>query len=247
MLTGKVAVITGAASGVGRATSLLFSRNNSKVVGVDLNHRGLEETAELIRAQNGEILPVTADITSKDDVEAFTAKALDIYGKIDILANIAGIALNTNFLEISGSEWDKVMAVNLKGSFFCAQAIAPHMMKQKSGKIINVASMAGKAGAVVAGIHYSVSKGAVITLTKCLAKKLAPYGINVNTVAPGPTETEMLMSFTPRERDAMKSHIPLKRFGKPDDQAHGILFLAGPHSDFITGATLDINGGIVMD
>ena len=247
MLERKVAVITGAASGMGRAACLLFARQNAKVIGIDLNGGGLEETGQLVRDVGGTMLQMIADITSKTDIEGVIAKAIETFGRVDILVNIAGIAPNTDFLDITGDEWDKVLAVNLKGSFFCAQIIAPYMMEQKSGKIINVASMAGKVGAVSAGIHYSVSKAAVIVLTKCLAKKLAPYGINVNTVAPGPTETEMLMAFSSEEQEAMKRNIPLNRFGYPEEQAQGMLFLAGPNSDFITGATLDINGGIVMD
>lgn len=173
---------------------------------------------------------------------------LDHYGTIDILVNNAGIVQSATVEKMTEEEWDKVMRVNLKGVFNCCKAVLQTMKRQKKGKIINISSLAGKNGGIKTGAAYAVSKAGVICFTKTLARELAAYGINVNSVAPSMVETELATNFTTQEqRKELLMNIPLKRFGKEEEIAELVLFLSSNSSDYITGETVNINGGSYMD
>ncbi len=169
------------------------------------------------------------------------------FGQIDILFNNAGIMYPTPVEDISEEEWDEVLDVNLRGVFFCCQAVTPIMKKRRQGKILNIASLAGKVGGIVAGAHYSASKAGVICLTKTFARELAPFGVTVNGIAPGPVDTDMGRLFSPQAREDLIQKCPLGRFADTEDIAQAALFLVSDGAKHITGAILDVNGGMLMD
>ncbi len=166
---------------------------------------------------------------------------------MDILINNAGICYLTPFEDITEEEWDKVISVNLKGAFLCSQAVMRAMISQRWGKIVNIASLAGKVGGILVGAHYSASKAGIICLTKSLAKRMAPYGVNVNAVAPGQIKTKMTDDWPENEKEKLRRSIPRGHFGGPEDVAETVLFLVSDRARFITGEIIDVNGGIFMD
>lgn len=242
----KVALVTGASSGIGRATAARFGVEGARIV---LNHHGqaedAESVAETIRRTGGNPLVVEADVADGEAVAAMVHRVEDEVGEIDILVNNAGIASHVPFTELSEAEWDLVHAVNLKGVFNCCRAVVPTMVRRGRGKIINVASELGLVGAETL-VHYCSSKGAVIAMSKALARELGPRGINVNAVAPGPTETPMLTSYPKEYNERTRLQIPLRRWGRPEDIAATICFLASEDASFYAGSVLSPNGGVVM-
>ena len=168
-------------------------------------------------------------------------------GRIDILVNNAGVMRPASVEDTTEEEWERIMNVNLKGTFICSKAVMEVMKKQKYGKIVNIASASGKIGGVATGPHYSASKAGIICFTKTLARELAPYGINVNCVAPGPIDTPMFQLFSKETRESIIKRIPLGRIGEPRDVAEAVLFLVSDAAKYITGETLDVNGGFLMD
>jgi 3-oxoacyl-[acyl-carrier protein] reductase len=247
-LEGRVAVITGSARGIGKRMAEKLAAQGAAIVISDLDGAGAKETAGAIAAECGvKTLHLTCDVRKPEDIGALMQAALDRFGRIDILVNNAGICPITPVEEITLEEWNRVLSVNLTGVFFCCQTVAPIMKRQRRGKILNLASIAGKVGGVAAGAHYSASKAGVICLTKVFAKLLGPFGVNVNAVAPGPVDTVMIRDFSPEAREILVNQCPLGRIADTDDIADAAVFLLSDAAKHITGETLNINGGLLMD
>jgi 3-oxoacyl-[acyl-carrier protein] reductase len=244
--TGKIALVTGAAGGIGYATATLLGIYGAKVIVTDIQQKNGKEVGEKFERAGIDTTYIPADISKIQDIATLFSKIKEQFKKLDILVNGAGITSLTAIPEISREEWDEVLAVNLTSTFFCSQAALNIMCEQKSGKIINIASNAGRVGGIAVGAHYSASKAGIICLTKSLALYGASYDINVNCVAPGPITTPMTRGWDEKTSDNLISKIPLKRFGKPEEVGETICFLASDKSSFMTGATIDVNGGLVM-
>ncbi|MCP4164267.1 MAG: SDR family oxidoreductase [Chloroflexi bacterium] len=245
-LDGRTALISGSARGIGLAISLAMARQGANVVCIDVDAQALEQSTSQYPDPDS-ILTLTADITRTEDVFSAVDGAIQRFGNLDILVNNAGICPLTPFDAISEREWDQVLAVNLKGAFLLAQASLPYLRDSGSrGRIINISSVAGQMGGVLVGAHYAASKAGLIGLTKSLAKLLAADGVTVNCVAPGAAETALTANWPDDLRADLQSHIPLARFGQADEIAAAACFLASAKASFITGATLDINGGLFM-
>jgi len=246
-LEGQVAVVTGAARGIGRAIALALAEEGCGVVVSDIDEEGASRVAREIEALGRSALAVRTDVSQLEDVKRLFQEALGRFERLDILVNNAGIIRRGTLEDHSDADWELVMAVNLRGTYYCSREAARIMKRQRSGRIVNVSSVAGKVGDITSAPSYGPSKGAVDTLTKSLARELAPYGVTVNAVAPHAIETEMSAEWSEEKRRAVVSQIPLGRMGKPEEVAAAVVFLASPGAAFITGEILDVNGGYLMD
>jgi 3-oxoacyl-[acyl-carrier protein] reductase len=239
-------IITGASGGIGNLTAKLFAAEGYNVL---INYHHSEAmAAELAAGLKHEGKPAAifkADITRRNEVDSMVDFCIHSFGSIDILINNAGVSKQKLFIEISGEEWDEIINTNLKGVFHCSQAVLRHMLPVKKGKIINIASIWGMVGAACE-VHYSAAKAGVIGLTKALAKELGPSNIQVNCIAPGVIQTEMLASLNPVELDAIRLQTPLQKLGTPSDIAACALFLASDSANFLTGQVVSPNGGLVI-
>jgi NAD(P)-dependent dehydrogenase (short-subunit alcohol dehydrogenase family) len=250
-LTGKVAIVTGAGMGVGRATSRVFAQAGCSVVAADIDPGAAEKTAREIEAAGFPAIAVPTDVAQRVDAERLARVAVEAYGTIDILANVAGIYPASLVVDMDEAEWDRVFAINAKGVFNCCQAAAPTMIAQRSGKIVNVASTDGMHPGIFPGqsgygnAHYCASKAAVITFTKSLAAELAPFGINVNAISPGWVATEKALAGG-RFEEGLR-HVPLGRGSRTEEVGQAILFLVSEAAAFMTGENLVFSGGSVMD
>jgi len=246
-LEGKVAIVTGAAKGMGEADSIKLANAGAKVVLVDISKEDCEKVAEKIKETGGEAIAVKCDVSKKEEVENVVKEALNAFGKIDILVNNAGIFPFQPFLEMPEENFEKVISVNLKGSFLMAQACAKEMIKQKSGSIINISSIAmGQVGMGFAGLtHYCASKGGIVAMSEAMSLELAPLGIRVNCIAPGAIETPGASSVNmdAKAMEAMLAPIPMKRKGNSEEIANAVLFLASDESSYMTGSVMVIDGG----
>ncbi len=243
---GKTALITGGGRGIGATTALMMLTEGAGVGVVDLNQDHLNRVAETAQARGYKLDTFLADVSKTDQVRSVVDSFLKAFGRIDILVNNAGISINRPFLEKTAEDWIRTLEVNLIGVFLCAQAAARHMLAQQSGKIINISSIRGIDHCGREGImDYSAAKGAVINLTKTMAKELAPH-INVNTVAPGHTLTEMTAPLPDAVKKAMVEGSYLKRMAQPEDIAKAILFLASDDANFITGQMILVDGGFSL-
>ncbi|MBU2535050.1 MAG: 3-oxoacyl-ACP reductase FabG [Chloroflexi bacterium] len=242
----QVAIVTGAGQGIGRAIALTLVREGATVVVNDIDLEKAEKVAEEIYAQGGQALPVQADVSKAKDVDILVKKTLDSYKRVDILVNNAGVAKMTRLLELTEAEWDRTMNINIKGQFLCSKAVIAQMIKQKRGKIVNIASLAAHIGAPGLAA-YGASKGGVVQLTKALAVELGKYNIMVNAVSPGLTMTELIKSAVKDRPDFIEGmdRIPLRRAAEPEDIANAVLFLASSESDYITGQVLIVDGGLM--
>lgn len=241
----KAAIITGGGQGIGLEIGRLLATSGCSVSLVDVNPKIVQEAADTLAAEGCRAVAIAADVSDKTQVTGAVGEALGGWGRIDILVNNAGICPITGFESITPEEWDRVLAVNLKGTFLFSQAVVPVMRQQRSGKIINIASSAGQMGGIAVGMHYTASKAGILGLTKSLARVLAP-DIQVNAVSPGTTESEMTAGW---EEDAIQrivNQIPAGRLGKPGDVAEAVRYLASDEANFITGQTLSVNGGLLM-
>ncbi len=242
----KTAIITGGARGIGAQTTRVLAQSGCKVL---INyHRSKAEADKLageLCASGFDAGVFCADVTVRSEVDAMTAFCAETFGTPDILVNNAGIAQSALFTDITYADWQKMLDVNLTGVFHCCQSALKFMLPKKSGKIINISSVWGMVGASCE-VHYSAAKAGVIGLTKALAKELAPSGIQVNCVAPGVVETDMLSGFSPEELACLKKETPVGRLGNPSDVARCVLFLSSGGSDFITGQVISPNGGFVI-
>jgi 3-oxoacyl-[acyl-carrier protein] reductase len=244
-LAGKVALVTGAAQGIGKAVALLLARNGADIVVSDINLEKAEETAKEVQALGRKALATKVDVATLGDVEKMVESILAQFGKVDILVNNAGIARDKLILRMSEEDWDAVLDINLKGTFNCTKAVVRHMSKQKSGKIVNIASVVGEMGNAGQG-NYAASKAGVIGFTKTIAREFAQRGINVNAIAPGYIETPMTDALPDKVKEELKRLIPMDRLGKPEDVAEAVLFLVSESANYITGQVLNVNGGIYM-
>lgn len=247
ILSNKVALITGGAQGMGKATAILFAENGVRVALTDINKTKLNETVNEIKAKGGSVIGIQADVTNSSEIKEMLNIVLDSYSTVDILVNNAGILKRTKIIDIPEDEWDLVIDINLKSVFLCSRAVLPIMIKQKKGKIINMSSSAGRSVSTIGGAHYTASKAGVLGFTRHLAKEVAQYNINVNAVCPGLIDTEMVRLTCAKEKiEWYEKSFPISRLGEPAEVADLILFLASDESSYITGASIDINGGDLM-
>jgi 3-oxoacyl-[acyl-carrier protein] reductase len=245
---GKVSIVTGGGTGIGEAIALAFAREGADVAVWDLDGNRAEKVSEAVRKMGRKSLAIEMNVANAQQVNASAQKVLKEYGRIDILVNNAGICqVIPSLEEIKEEDWDRVLAVNLKGVFLCSKAVMGIMKEQKAGKIINMGSLAGKVGGIATGAHYAASKAAVMCLTKSLAKELAPFGIHVNGLAPGVIETDMTHMITKGDWRAYLSTIPLGRIGVVDEVAKVAVFLASDEASYLAGEIIDVNGGQFMD
>jgi len=244
-LKDKVALVTGSARGIGKDIALAFAREGADVIISDVNFEMAEATSKEVESLGRRSMAIKLDVTKSSEVDESINKILDKFSKIDILVNNAGITKDGLILRMSESDWDAVINVNLKGTFNCTKAVSRVMLKAKSGKMINVASIIGIIGNA-GQANYSASKAGIIALTKTTAKELGSRGICVNAIAPGFIQTEMTDKLPEDVKEKMLRAIPLARFGKPSEVANLCLFLASQDADYITGQTIVIDGGMVM-
>ena len=243
-LRDKVAIITGGASGIGKATALLFAKEGAKVVVADQNEAGGKETVDHIRSNEGEAISVRADVTSSQDVQGMVKAAIDAYGKLVILFNNAGIAMRLPVADLPEEDWDRCIDINLKGVYLCSKYAIPEMIKNDGGSIINMASIYGVVGGKTRAA-YVASKGGVVNLTRGMALDYAADNIRVNCICPGFTETPLVCGVvkTPEEYQALAVQHPMGRLARPLEIAYGALYLASDESSFVTGIALPIDGG----
>jgi len=247
-MQGKIAIVTGAGRGIGRAIALALANSGADVVVNDINRISAQAVAAEIDALGRRSLVSVADVTDENQVEAAVTETLRSFGRIDILVNNAGIVQTGPLTGISTEAWDRTMAVNLKGVFLYCKTVFPIMMAQRTGKIVNIASVAGKRGGGLLGnACYAASKGGVIAFTKGIAREGGPYGINVNAITPALTDTDMTGELTGEQRESILQAMPLGRAGRPEDIAAAVCFLASDNAAFITGEIMDVDGGLMMD
>jgi len=240
----RVAVVTGAAQGMGFATAARLLREGARVVLADINADGLSRAVEELAEWRDVAHWEHVDVTSGSDVRRLVANATARFGTVDILVNNAGVLRSSSVERISDAEWDLVVDTNLKGTFLCAQAVIDPMRAQRYGKIVNLASMAGRATSTLGGAHYTAAKAGVLGLTRHLARELAPYRINVNAVSPGIVDTPMVAgALSPEQRQQLAASIPFERLATSDEVASLVAFLASDEAAYITGASVDIHGG----
>lgn len=241
----KTCLVTGSARGIGYAIAEEFGRNGANVVLSDVLKDQLDDAVKQLSGSGVKAIGVTTDVTEPDQVLALVEKAVDEFGTIDVLVNNAGVTRDTLLIRMSEADWDWVLRVNLKGAFLMTQAVAKVMIKQRSGKIINISSVVGLIGNP-GQVNYAASKAGLIGLTKSAAKELAGRGICVNAIAPGFIETEMTAKMGESVKKSFLDAIPLKRPGLPNEIAYAVMFLSSPASGYITGQVLGVNGGMHM-
>lgn len=242
MLIDKVAIVTGAGQGIGRATASKLAEKGADVVVSDIDMQSAVETATQVEALGRRALALKVDVSERGLVEEMVATTVEEFGKVDILVNNAGIVRSAMLLKLTDEEWDEVLAVNLKGVFYTTQAVAPHMIDARYGKIVNVSSIYGRIG-TIGDSNYAASKAGIIGFTKSSARELARYDINVNAILPGMVDTPLLRGIPDKYLQPMIEEIPLGRVGTPEDIGNLAAFLASDDASYITGGTIEVTGG----
>lgn len=246
-LEGRVAIVTGAGQGMGRTVAGTLARLGAPVAVNDIDAGRARRVTDELKAAGAKALAVPADITSKAAVTDMVAQTIDAFGAVHILVNNAGILYPTAVVDMEEQEWDRVIEVNLKGTFLCSQAVLPAMQAAAWGRIVNFSSTAGKNVSTVGGAHYTAAKAGVLGFTRHLAKEVAAHGITVNAVCPGLIDTEMVRgTIDPARTQAYADSFPIPRLGRPQEVADLVAFLVSDQAAYITGAALDINGGDLM-
>ena len=246
-LHNRVAIVTGAAQGMGAAIAGRLAAEGAKVILSDINAEKVEQVAERINAAaENSALAMRTDVTKEDEVAEMVEATIEHYGLVGILVNNAGILYPTRIDNVTKAEWDEVLDVNLNGSFLCSKAVLPIMKANKFGRIVNMSSSAGRSVSTLGGVHYTAAKAGVLGLTRGMAKEVAPFGITVNAICPGLIDTEMAReNCSPEQLRAYEDSFPIPRLGTPEEVAQLIIFLA-TDAAYITGASIDINGGDLM-
>ncbi len=245
-LHGQASIVTGGAQGIGLAIAARLAAEGSALLIADLNAEGAERAARSLSASGATALAIGADVTSGEGRARIVSAALERHGRIDVLVNNAGILPRVPLMEVTPEVWHRTMQVNLDAAFFCSQAVLPAMREQGRGRIINISSMSARTGGQASPPHYATSKTGLVGMTRALARVVGAWGVTVNAVAPGMIDTEMLAALTPEQRQWWLEQIPLARLGTPEDVAAAVAFLASDDAAYITGTTLDVNGGYFM-
>jgi NAD(P)-dependent dehydrogenase (short-subunit alcohol dehydrogenase family) len=257
-LSRQVALVTGAGQGIGKASALNLAAAGADIVAVDINPESVKETAAAVSAQGRKSLAIEADMGSVSDIDRMVAEATAAFGQIDVLVNNAGVTRRAYIMDLAEADWDRIHRVNSKGVFFCLQRVAREMIPRRSGRIINIASIAGKGFPGTSNAIYAASKGAVISLTKTAAQQLGPHNINVNAVCPGIVRTSLYLDMVAAiaKKEGVSSEeierryvegVPLKRANEPEDIAAMVVFLASPGARNITGQSFNVDGGLIPD
>jgi NAD(P)-dependent dehydrogenase (short-subunit alcohol dehydrogenase family) len=257
-LSGKISVVTGAGQGIGRAIAIALAEAGADVVAVDLNAETARQTARAVEERQRRSLAVAADVGDLAEIDRMISESVAAFGRIDILVNNAGTTRRADIMEVTEQDWDRIHRVNAKGVFFCLQRVAREMIPLRTGRIVNIASIAGKGYSGTSNAAYAASKGAVISLTKTAAQQLAPYDINVNAICPGITRSALYLEnlttrarqegLTVEEMERRRAEVvPLKRFNDPEDIAPLAVFLASDGARNITGQAYNVDGGLIMD
>jgi 3-oxoacyl-[acyl-carrier protein] reductase len=243
-LAGRVAFVTGAARGIGLAIVETLARRGTGVAMIDVDITNLTSAAQSIGER---ALAIETDVSRPDEVQRATRQTVEHFGGLNILVNNAGVCPMSDFADITEAEWDRVLAINLKGAFLCCQAALPYLRKSgRQGRIVNIASVAGQMGGVAVGAHYAASKAGLIGFSKSLARLLAADGVTVNCLAPGTAATDLIADWSEETKRRLSAQIPLGRFAQAEEIAEAVCFLASDQAGFITGATLDVNGGLYL-
>jgi 3-oxoacyl-[acyl-carrier protein] reductase len=243
---GKSVIITGAASGIGKAAALIFAREGANVVCADLNENGAKKTADIVNAHAGKAFAVRTDVTSRAQVNEMVRRAIGTFGTIEFAFNSAGAALRrSKFLDIDDDLFDDTFALNVKGTFYCMQAILPHMLQNGRGVIVNMASMAHRRGGPGSSVHYAAAKGAVVAMTLGVAREFADAGIRCLSISPGPIRTpfQAAAATSPELMQRFLEDVPMKRFGEPEEIGELVLFMCSDACNFMTADTVYVNGG----
>jgi 3-oxoacyl-[acyl-carrier protein] reductase len=244
--SGKTIVITGAASGIGRSTALIFAREGANVVCADINEAGVKETASAVNAKGSQALGIKVDVTQRAQTIGMVQRAIDAFGQVHFLFNSAGAAIRrAKFLEIDDELLTRTFELNLRGTFYGMQAVIPHMLQNKFGVIVNVGSMAHRRGGPGSSVHYAAAKGAVVTMTMGVAREFAALGIRALSISPGPVKTPFqdAAASSPELVQRFLDDVPMKRFGEPEEIGELVLFMCSDACEFMTADTVYVNGG----
>lgn len=243
IIEGKSGIVTGAANGMGRASCLMFARAGARVACADMDGAGADAVADEITKAGGQAIDCVLDVTNRESARAAVDKTAEAFGRVDFLVNYAGVWDGRNIDEIEDEHWDRIMDVNLKGSFIIVQAVSPVMIEQKYGRIVLIGSISARVGGEMGGPHYAASKGGVISLARACARRLGKHNITVNTINPGAVETAMTAGWSDAVKKSMAGVTPLGRIAVPDDIGRVSEFLISDLSGWVTGETLEVNGG----
>lgn len=242
----KVALITGAGNGIGQAIAYALASKGIFPIIIDINEEAAQKTENHIKGMGFDAAYYVKDISVVCNIESVVSEIYSTYGSIDILVNNAGILSTTPLDDLEEDEWDRVLSINLKSSVFLMKSVVPIMERNNWGRIVNISSLAGRMGGISTGCAYSASKAGLLGLSMCLARKVAPFGVTVNAVAPGTTETDLARGFTKSQLDDLTANIPIGRLIQPSGIAETVCFLVSDSAEYITGAVIDVNGGMFM-
>jgi NAD(P)-dependent dehydrogenase (short-subunit alcohol dehydrogenase family) len=245
-LENRVAVVTGGSRGLGEAMAIRLAQDGATVAILDIDQEAASDVVGRIQRLGSQAIALKTDVGQVAQIRGSLAAVVEEYGRLDILINNAGIVLTTSIDKITEDEWRKVIDINLNSVFFASQEAMRPMMTNKWGRIINISSMAGRQGSIVAGCHYGAAKAAILGITKNFARYLAPYNVTVNAIAPGPIMSDIVRGYTEEKKKMLRESSPLGRIGEPSNIAETAAFLCTDGADYMTGATLDVNGGIFM-